>query len=250
MSNVRFTSTKLNGTGKRGILKPDANGYYEMVIGGLNAFNSAGEYYTLQGAQKLFEESSIFMRRVKNGCLKGEVGHPKKTPGMTNQDYVNRILTIDEKNVCCHFKEVWLDPEFGKRNPSMGNTGLTAIMALVKPAGPKGDSLQASLDNPDENVCFSIRAFTIDQYVRGVNNRMLDSIICFDHVAEPGIAIASKYSAPSLESLIDAGITEAQLLRLINQDNGLICTEDSKEIAIEALKMFATNSKPPVYTKW
>jgi hypothetical protein len=180
MANVKFTATKLASKGKAGILKPDDDGYYTLVIGGLNLFNSVGEYYTADGARQLFEQSSTFMRRIKNGCLKGEMGHPKRLPGMSMDDYLRRIMTIEETNVCCHFKEIWLDEQYGKNHPEFKNPSMIAIMAKLKPTGPKGPSLQKSLDNPNENVCFSIRAFTKDYAVRGVINRVLDQVYSWD----------------------------------------------------------------------
>ena len=132
-STVRFTATKLTDINKKGLLLPDSEGYYELPVGGLNVVNSSGQFYTLEGAKDLFDSSSIFMRRVRNGCLKGELGHPKRLPGMSLDDYIQRIVTIDEKNVCCFFKELWLDFEFGKKNPQLGTPDLVAVMAKLKP---------------------------------------------------------------------------------------------------------------------
>ena len=83
MSNIRFSCTSLAGTQKQGIIPKDANGYYDMVIGGLDILNSAGEYYDHAGAKELFQESSSFMRRVKRGALRGEVGHPRREHGQS-----------------------------------------------------------------------------------------------------------------------------------------------------------------------
>jgi len=108
-SIVKFTCTKMQAKGKEGILKPDGQGYFEVVVGGLNTFNSSGQYYALEGAKELFESSSVFMRRVERGALRGEVGHPIFESTMSNDDWVNRVFEIRESNVCCHFKEIWLD---------------------------------------------------------------------------------------------------------------------------------------------
>lgn len=252
MSTVKFTATKLVGTGKRGMLKPDSDGYYTMPIGGLNTFNSAGEYYLLEGAKQLFEQSSILMRRISNGCLKGEVGHPKKLPGMSNDDFINRIMSVDEKNVCCHFKEIWLDENYGKNNPQFKNPMLVGVMAKIKPSGPKGASLQASLDNPDENVCFSIRALTRDYFERGQTFRVLSSIVAWDFVCEPGISVANKWASPSLESLTDQVVTKRQLESIAYGVGASIATEDSRAMAIESLKVFAAAAAPtkPLYNAW
>ena len=157
MKTVRFTSTRLVGTGKKGIIKPDETGYYTFPMGGLNAFNSAGEYYTLEGAVELFRESSILMRRMDKGYLKSELGHPKKIPGMSDDQYLERIMTIEETNVVAHIKELWLDHDFGIKNPQFKNPALVAIMGKIRPSGPHGPALEASIQNPCENVGFSIQ---------------------------------------------------------------------------------------------
>lgn len=251
MSKVRFTETKLSATGKKGILTPDADGYYELVIGGLNTFNSAGEYYTLEGAKQLFEESSIFMRRVRNGALLAELGHPSKLPGMSMDEYINRILKIDEGNVCCHIKEVWLDETYGKRYPKLNNPNLVAIVAKIKPYGPKGQHLKESLENPNQNTFFSIRALTNDFYQRGQTIRVLQQIVTFDGcVSESGIAIANKWDTPSLESN-DVTVTKAQIEKVLYQNNSFVATEDSKILMKECLKVFEPKQTPkPIYHSW
>jgi outer membrane protein assembly factor BamD len=55
LNSVRFACTSLVGTNKTGMLRKDADGYYEVVVGALNVFNSAGEYYVYEKARQLFE---------------------------------------------------------------------------------------------------------------------------------------------------------------------------------------------------
>lgn len=199
-NSVRFTCTALAGTGKRGLLPPDADGYRIQPIGGLNCFNNAGEYYTAQQARRLFERSSAFMRRVSSGCLKGEDGHPVWEPGMSEQQYISRVLRIHEPNVCAHFAEVWLD--FESMKDATGRP-IIAIMGKVKPAGQQGAQLEAAYNNPHEDVCFSVRAFTADNRVGGVNERTLIEIVTFDRVNEPGIGTSRKFRSASLESMTE-----------------------------------------------
>lgn len=210
MSTVHFSCTSLVGTDKKGIITPNANGYYRMPVGGLNVFNSAGHYYVLEGARKLFENSSSFMRRVKRGALRGEVGHPQQLPGQSLDDFANRILTIVEANVCVHFSDIYLD--FDNFKDQTGKP-IVGIMADLTPSGPKGDALARSLANPKENVCFSIRSFTEDRNISGIRHRKLDTIVTFDYVNEPGIAHAEKFKAPGLESLVEKTFTRTQMER-------------------------------------
>lgn len=195
-NTVKYTCTALVGKNKAGVLTPDEDGYYTMTVGALDTYNSNNAYYPLEPGKKLFDESSSFMRRVKSGNCKGEVGHPKPLPGQKQTMYLNRILSIEETNVCCHFRSFYLQED--KEN------GVVSIMAELKPAGPKGDSLKEALENKHENVCFSIRSLTDDiRSMSGVIHKNLKTIVTFDWVTEPGISVANKYESPSLESNVN-----------------------------------------------
>ncbi len=250
MKRIRFTSTRLVQSGKKGIFKPDENGYYEMPVGGLNAYNGAGEYYTLEGAIDLFESSSVLMRRLQKGYLKAEQGHPKPSPGMTDDQYLERILRIEETNWCAHFSELWLDHEFGAKNPQFKNPKLVAIMAKLKPTGIHGPALESALNDPHENVGFSIRGLTQNFFEKGRTYRVLTSIVTFDRVTEQGIGIANKWDAPSLESL-DCSVNEHQLRR-IAENRSSVALESSRETATEALRSIAVSNLPviPIYKDW
>ena len=255
-SLIRFTATQIP-FGKKGKLLPDENGYYELCIGGLNTFNSVNEYYLNEGSRDLFESSSPFMRRVRSGNLKSELGHPKMLPGMTENDFLNRIHRIEETNVCAHIADVWLDPNYGKKYPALGNPNLVGIMAKIKPSGPHGNVLLEGLQNPLENVCFSIRAFTEDYMQRGQRYRVLKTILTFDYVNECGISTSNKWQSPSLENNIlkleelGSMIVTRKKIENVITTNSLCALESSKALALETLKLFEfKDSKPPVYTKW
>lgn len=210
MSTVSFSSTYLAAKNKKGNLKPDSNGYYEVVVGGLNVYNSAGQFYTYNESAELFNNSS-FKRRIENGSLYSEVGHPVREPGMTDDQFLDRFLTIRETNISGHFNKVWLDHDSIK---SPEGRPVVAIMAKVKPAGPFGPALKESLDNPDANTAFSVRGFTKDVNNAGRRDRILKTIITFDWVTEPGISIATKWSSPALESLTDTEVTKRDFEKL------------------------------------
>lgn len=249
-SMVKFTATKLPA-GKKGILTCDENGYYTMPVGALNVFNSAGAYYVLEGAADLFKGSSVFMRRVANGCLKGETGHPKRLPNMSMDEFMSRILSIEETNVCCHFKEIWLDESYGRNNPQFKNANMVAIMAKLKPSGPKGDALKAAIENPDENVCFSIRSLTRDYVERGQVYKVIQQIIGWDWVTEPGIAVATQWSAPALETLQEQIVVQRNVEKMLKVRPACVSLEDNIAIAQESLQVFTGSKKqPPLFNNW
>lgn len=208
--SANYSCTALVGSNKAGVLKPDSNGYYEMVVGALDAFNRSGAYYPLSAAKHLFESSSSFMRRVNEGNCKGEAGHPKPGPGMSTRDFIQRVLTIEETKVCCHFKSFRLEMDGFKDNTG---SPIVAIIAKVKPAGPMGPALKEAFENPDENVCFSLRSLTND-FVQpnGVLQKNIKTIVTFDWVTEGGIWNAQKYKSPSLESFDEVSFNKEQLM--------------------------------------
>lgn len=218
LNSVRFACTTLVGTNKVGNIKPDADGYYPMVIGALKMYNSAGEFYDYDGAANIFKDSSPFMRRVSRGVLKGEYGHPKMQVGQKPQDFARRVLTVDEANISHHIRDVWLETEKIK-----GPDGkpVVAIMGNVRPSGPRAAQLQDHLNNRHENVCFSIRAFTDDRRVNGVNFRTLKTVVTFDYVLEPGMSVAEKYKNPALESFHETVITRGELERAVDPIHSL-----------------------------
>jgi len=252
LNSARYACTSLMGTNKAGMLKSDTNGYRPMVVGALNMFNSSGEFYTHEQAKALFDGSSQCQRRVQRGVLKGEYGHPKFEPGMRGDQFLQRVLTIDEDKICCHFREIWLESNAVK---DKDGKAVVAIMAWVKPSGPYGGYLRESLENPDENVCFSIRAFTDDRYVGGVKQRTLKQIVTFDYVLEPGMAVAEKYKAPALESFKEDGLVvgRADVENIIQLGEKSPVAMESSNLATDLLKVMGWNlpkGVTPIFTRW
>lgn len=252
METVKFSSIRLKDSNKKGMPQVDADGYRTQIVGGLEIFNSNGDFYTLQGAKDLFEKSSEFMRRIQRGALRGENGHPKYVDGMTMDAYINRMMIIDEDQVCAHFSDIWLDFDSVK---SPNGSAVVAIMAKIKPSGKLGYLLESAFNNPKENVCFSIRATTRDYMVRGIKNRRIVNIITFDYVNEPGIAIAEKYLTPTLESLDEKIVTKDAFVRAVSNrptSTGM-AIESSNEIANGLLCAMGWNLPAGVsaaYTNW
>ena len=58
MAVIKYDNVRLRETTKSGKLKKDANGYYDVILGAMNTFNSRGEYYAMEGAEKIFNGSS------------------------------------------------------------------------------------------------------------------------------------------------------------------------------------------------
>ena len=209
-SKIILGCTALSGTGKKGVIPVDKDGYRTVVLGALDVFNSAGEFYASnEAARSHFQPNSILQRRLTTGACRGEIMHPPKLPGMTQAEWSQRLLEIYPDKVSHHHKEIWLDSKFTKLQ---NGKPVTLIMGKVKPAGPYAESLETSLDNPEENTAFSIRAFSSIAMVGGNVEKTLRNVICFDHVNEPGIEFATKYQNPTLEGLCSDIIITPEML--------------------------------------
>lgn len=199
MELFRYGCTALQGTNKTGVLRPDADGFYPMVLGGFNVHNSGEAWYPWSAnVQALFAKTSAFQRRVSDGALRGELGHPRPLPGQTSREFMARVTDIFEPNVCQLIGEVWADDGMFR-----GRDGqpIIAILGKVKPAGDKKGALIDALETPRANACQSIRSLTDDQYRNGRLEKEVRAIVTWDHVNEPGIHLAKKWNSPGLESI-------------------------------------------------
>ena len=160
----------------------------------------------------LTDENSALAGKLRESNLVGEANHPSIGPGMSKSDYVDRVFRIELNNVSHHIKNVHTkQTDIPSGLPGKGN--VIAIMGWVKPIGKIGETLRDALENPDQNVCFSVRSFTNDERVGGVTYKKFVTIITWDWVVSPGIAIANKYNTLGMESLFS---TEIDLQTLNN----------------------------------
>lgn len=255
MADVFYTATTLPPVGKKGILTPDEQGYYQVVLGALNVYNTSGELYVLDGAKKLFDESSTFIRRVNNGDIYAEAGHPVPLPGQSFESFATRVLTIQENNICAHIKKVWLD--YSSIKDESGRPVVT-IMGLVKPFGDKGKLVLDSLTNQNTNTAFSLRSFTADKMVGGVNHRTIDTVITFDFVVTPGIKYARKFFSPALEShdVMRTGFSKENLMSILRgetlpQGYNQLAFENAKNICREVISGILERQKNSLsFTAW
>lgn len=200
MTQVCYQPTILTGTNKAGKIKCDPDGYYDLNVGAFDAYNSRKAFYTMSSARSHFDSSHDFQRRIKSGALYGEDGHPVYDSRYSRDEWLTRILTVEKGNISHHIRELHLDDTIAKNED--GNP-MVVVFARIKPAGAHAQSLADSLENPHENVAFSIRSITEDHVDRrtGTLIKEMRAIVTYDQVTEPGIAIATKYNNPALESL-------------------------------------------------
>lgn len=235
MSIVNYQSTLFVGSAKEGKLKCDPDGYYDICIGAFDEYNSGNAFYDFNSAKAHFDHSHELMRRVANGALYGERGHPVPVPGMSKAEWITRILQLDLRNTSHHLRELTLDDSQGITNKNGGRVVQT--FARIKPTM---DQLGMSLDNPHENTAFSIRSLTEDVFdpIRGCMVKLMKKIVTWDWVVEPGMSTATKHNTPSLESLIDSSFTERDLNEAIIYVRDRFCSMESSDLVnvLSALK--------------
>jgi len=190
-------------------IKKDENGYYDINLGAINTYNHNGIYYRVNDLDALIDgEKSVLKRRLSTGVLRAEYKHPDFSNIKTQAELINKVMTINLDRVCAHIKEVRF---INRGYCEKGWDGLYVhdVIGKVKPTGPYAQYLQEALDNPDENVCFSIRSLVEQNTIGGIVVRDIVDISTWDYVHEPGIKTATQWHrTKAIENLfIDENIS-------------------------------------------
>lgn len=251
--STAFECTVLKGVNNTGKIKRLDNGYVEVVLGALEHPNSYGAVYDEQRAREFLRPGSAFMRRITQGFLRGELGHPPQRECRDYNDYVERIHTILERNVAIHIRKVWIDPNHVLNDKRK----VIAVMGEICPDGPHAGVVERLLNNPSANLAFSIRSMATDKYVGGKKRKYLDAIITWDVVNEPGLDVATKFNSPSCESFQDIERVAANLPAIRQVVEGRkahgVAVESSMSITMEAVRRLERNyvtDAAPAVARW
>lgn len=203
-----FEGRKLQG------LRPDATGYYTGVpLSALNAKSYNGCYYDTDSyLYQLTNPATPFNIKLRHGNLYGEWGHPPQDASLA------RISIVDRNQESHHFKSVY----------TKENGGATPVIyADLRPSGPKGSHLEASLMNPHENTAFSLRCLMTEKYdpVLKAPLRTIEEFVTYDCVDMPGYIFGSKWFA-------EATKTGVEYFRPITMD--MLYTPDGTRVALES----------------
>lgn len=228
---VEVSCQVLKGTNKAGILRKNEKGYYDMIVGALNMVNNKGEYYDAAYGRKFFDQGSDLVRMAEKGILRGEEGHPKQGM-MDDEKFVERLLTVEEKSACCHHRKLWLD--FDNFRDATGRPFI-GIMSSVGPSGYYGEALERDLENPEIDVNFSIRCFSMPRRQGGRIVKEMKHAVTFDHVSEPGILQATKYHTPSLEDYSTKLFTQGRVMQAARNIRKAPGSNESSRMGMETL---------------
>lgn len=192
----------------------DDKGYFRAPVGAFECSNNVGEYYPLAASVKqIFDESSIFQRRVRQGYVCGEISHPEYKAGMTKMDWIKRNLDIDPVMKSQHFRRFTLEDgkdEHGRK--------IVIVMAELIETGNMGPALTRSLNNVEENVAWSFRGFSIptkDGNGR-ILSRLVKEVVTYDNVPEGGLKCANKHAILTQESFSELELQRLEALDSIN----------------------------------
>jgi hypothetical protein len=193
--SMSYGNIALPSSGKQGILKKLDSGYVEIILGAFGTFGNGDWLYDTASAMKVFNSDPDFRRMLEAGRLKSEWGHPVRPPGLTDAEWFIRICTIYEPNVSSHIRRV--TPSFDTIVDAKGRK-VVAIIGEVKGSGPHSREFNESLENPHEDVNYSIRCFAEKNFSN--STKYMKKIVNWDSVTDPGVPIANKYATPSMES--------------------------------------------------
>lgn len=240
LPDIYFTATRIPVSTKA--LQPDDQGRYTILVGGLNCLNNRNQMYISKGCEHLFQDSSDFMRRVQNRVLKGEVDHPELHADMTDEEIIKRLYQIPNKNTCCLHQEIILKPA--------SNSDFIGIYSKLSESGPHGGTLLKALQNPNEDVCFSIRGLSRNYVENGRLLRVLVDIITFDWVPEPGVPTSTKFNTPSMESFYQKRLTKGLIDKMLSKSaQKAYALEDNTLEALERTRKLFDIDTPHSCTK-
>lgn len=190
-----YASVAMPTPGKKGVLKKLDNGYSEVLIGAFGAFGNGGWLYDERTAIHYMNNNPEFLQLLANKRLRSEWGHPVRQPGMSDIEWFERVNTILESNWSSHQRKLHLSSDTVKDEKGRA---VIAIIAETTPCGPHAKEFERIMENPDEDLNYSIRSFAKRDF--NTMRKHITKIINFDNVWTPGIKSISKFNTPSMES--------------------------------------------------
>lgn len=241
----------MSAQNKVGLLKKNEKGeYLDIVFGALEFRNSTGSTYSLESGEDLLRPGSLFSDMLTSGQAKGEYWHPKREAGWTDEQWFQRIMYCEEKYTSHLHTSMWID----MIKPHGYDRKIPAFIGNLLPTGPYGDTLEKQLDTPQDNVSFSIRSITDDiKLSDGTFYKKILAASGFDHVTRPGIKIASKANAISLENASSA-ISLTDMIHFadnVNSDGvGFEARQQFKKVIHDISRQYETKVFVPASSTW
>lgn len=177
---------------------------------------------------------------------------------MSDHEYLNRIRKIDDDRVCAHIRALTIVDGVNEHGRPC-----KLVIAEVKPYGPMGKYMEASLRNPHQNTYCSVRSITRDNMQTGI--KYTTEISTWDMVGEGGIYTANKFNSPALEAFAtkyheghghEITITPVTLIKASKEHTrlkGLGLESSNYDVTELAEKLgwdLVPNKARPAYMRW
>ena len=192
-----FSITTVNVSGnKLGRAVKDKDGYFTdipVAVLGIPTRNQT-QYDTPEFLSQLRGPDTTFFRRVTEGTLFGEWGHP--FVDLNSERGLARLMNLEPKNESNHIRSVTVK--------HADTLNLDLIYLDSKGSGPYGKYFDDAMTDPCRNIAFSLRGISRATKDRrtGITHRKLINLVTFDSgVASGGFAEASKRFMASTEDL-------------------------------------------------
>lgn len=245
---MSFEVTALKGVNRVGDIKRLDNGYLRVILGALEFDNSIGAVYDQQRVERILATNGLFQKRINEGYLRGEWGHPKEYDYSDYRKFIQRIHTIDERNWAFHIRKVWVEPNFVLPNGQR----ICAILGEICSTGGRREDFDKIMANPDENLAFSIRSMATDRVVAGKVRKYIDNIITWDLVNEPGLSCANKYMSPSCESALIVPVQPAIIQSMAEESTALALESNFQGtlLALKRAQLQKLDHRQGLITRW
>lgn len=186
-------------------IKTDEDGYAEYTLGALDCLSSREEFYVFNEAVKqVFSPNSIFMHRMRNATLRGELEHPHPKGTDDVRSFINRVKTILLSNVSHKIRKVEL-----RRGKDENGKSIILVIGQVKPSGRYGYVMENLMKDPEENIMFSIRALSKRWRQGNQVFKQITQPVTWDLVNDGGISYATRYTDPANAVAMESAFSES-----------------------------------------
>lgn len=190
------TTSVIDDNRKLGRAIRDKDGYYTDVPAAVlgTVTRNRTQYDTPAFLDKLTNPDSSFNKRITEGTLHGEWGHP--FVNLESKEGLNRLLHLEPLLESNHIRSVSVK--------HIQDLNLDMVMMDTKPTGPYGRYFEEAMEDPTRNVAFSLRGISEARFDRAANvtYRKLLTLVTFDSgVASGGFKETSKRYMASTEDL-------------------------------------------------
>lgn len=209
----------------------DNDGYYLDIPAAVIGIVSRNKtrYDAKHFIEQITSPESSFNKRLCEGVLGGELGHPEVD--MRSQNGISRLLNINPQKQSHHIRTI--------KVKNIKDLGIDVVTMDAKGAGPYGYVFEESMADPTRNTAFSLRGLSqaVVNKATGITDKKLIALTTFDMVVGGGFAQASKrYMQLAQEAMFIVGeddfhVGSCEVIDHVLSDEDLVTV---RNIAVES----------------